>query len=338
MTVIQLNRTFLKKPLYSIGILVAVILIMEGLSWSSIYQTKLAAMNRHGGLWPYMSLFLRSAVVPEISTVYVLMKLLNWHHTRFKIYCVNLELSAIGRYELRFLPTVLLSFFIFNPVTETIRFLFEQFPSYSLFDYWHGYIRGTFTWDIYLRYLIPILLIGYISVNISLASDYFHQRHQAQEETEAKAAETIQQMLALSSTFVPKPTVSSTFLAHLKGKNTHGELDFPVSDVYYFTVEDRFYYAEMTKGRYLVGKTLNDLETELDPGQFTRIKRDYIVNRQAVLTYAYWENGKYIVRLNTPDNHEIVVPRARMQEFKEWLQGGNSDAPTTPTGPFALMT
>ena len=71
----------------------------------------------------------------------------------------------------------------------------------------------------------------------------------------------------------------------------------------------------------MVSKTLNELETELDPTQFFRIKRDYIVNRQAVLHYSYWENGKYIVSLNTPDQHEIIVPRVRMHEFREWLQG-----------------
>lgn len=72
---------------------------------------------------------------------------------------------------------------------------------------------------------------------------------------------------------------------------------------------------------------MNDLEAELDPTQFFRIKRDYIVNRQAVLNYAYWENGKYIVRLNTSDQYNIVVPRARMHEFREWLQGRYVDTP-----------
>ncbi|WP_245565164.1 LytTR family DNA-binding domain-containing protein [Spirosoma spitsbergense] len=179
----------------------------------------------------------------------------------------------------------------------------------------------TFTWHFYFVYLFPVLLIGYVALNISFFQDYLKQRREAQEKAEAEAAEASQKVLALSETFSPKPTVSSPHLAYLKGKSATGELDFPVNEVYYFTVEDRFYYAESLKERYMVSKTLNELETELDPTQFFRIKRDYIVNRQAVLHYSYWENGKYIVNLNTPDQHEIIVPRVRMHEFREWLQG-----------------
>jgi DNA-binding LytR/AlgR family response regulator len=200
--------------------------------------------------------------------------------------------------------------------------LLEQFPNYSFSNYWHTYIAGTFTWTIYFRYLMPVLIIGYTATNISFISDYFKQRQAEQEAAEAQAAEASQAALALSDAFTsrPTPTTSSPYLPHLKGKNGFGELDFPVSDVYFFTIEERSYYAELAKGRYAVARTLNELENELDPTLFFRVKRDYIVNRHAVLNYAYWENGKYIVRLNTPDRHEIVVPRARMQIFREWLQ------------------
>ncbi len=187
---------------------------------------------------------------------------------------------------------------------------------------------NTFTWHFYFLYLFPVLFIGYVALNISLFQDYLKQRREAQEKAEAEAAEASQKVLALSATFSPQPVVaSSTYLSYLKGKSALGEIDFPVNEAYYFTVEDRFYYAESLKGRYLVGKTLNELETELDPTQFFRIKRDYIVNRQAVLHYSYWENGKYIVSLNTPDQHEIIVPRVRMHEFRDWLQGRDAGKP-----------
>ncbi|UFH56229.1 LytTR family DNA-binding domain-containing protein [Spirosoma sp. KNUC1025] len=203
----------------------------------------------------------------------------------------------------------------------------EQFPAYTFAVYWKYYLSGTFSKAMYFRYLMPVFILGYLIINISLVSDYLRQRQEAQDIAEAEAAQTMQKALALSATFTPKPTTPSPYLGYLKGKNASGELDFPVNDVYYFTIEDRFYYAESIKGRHLVSKTLNELETELDPTQFFRIKRDYIVNRQAVLNYAYWENGKYIVRLNTPDQYNIVVPRARMHEFREWLQGRYDDAP-----------
>jgi len=326
MKAIPLTRTFLKKPQYAIGILLALVLLLEVLSWTSAYTAKLAKLANYGGLFPYLVALFKTMILPEVCTAYVLVSLLNQHHIYFKIDSVSTSLRSISRYELGLLPTLLLSFFVFNPITETVRFLLENFPDYSFTHYLKTYLIGTFTISIYFRYLIPVLLIGYFTVNISLISDYFKQRQEAQQEAENQAALAVESAKAALAAQSPS-TINQTspYLTHLKGKNQYGELDFPVEDVYFFTIEERYYYAQLEKGQYLVSKTLNELENDLEPNRFFRIKRDYIVNRQAVLNYAYWENGKYIVRLNTPDRHEIVVPRARMQEFREWLQGNSSN-------------
>ncbi|GAB3502983.1 hypothetical protein GCM10027341_31480 [Spirosoma knui] len=307
----------------SVVILLCLLLFIELISWSVAYRIKLEKLTEAGGFFKYVGLIVRVMVIPELVTTFITVFLINRIHSWFKINTVENSLRAISIYELQFFPFFAVSFIVFNPVTQTIRYLSEQYPSYSLSGYLNGYIIDTYTWYTYFKYLFPIVIIGYVALNVSLLYDYLQQRREAQEAAEAQAAEASQKALALSATFTPRPTPTtpSPHLAHLKGKNTYGELDFPVNDVYYFTIEERFYYAILDKGRYLVTKTLNELEAELDPSLFYRIKRDYIVNRQAVLNYAYWENGKYIVRLNTPDRYEIVVPRARMQVFREWLQG-----------------
>ncbi|WP_245859575.1 LytTR family DNA-binding domain-containing protein [Spirosoma aerolatum] len=200
----------------------------------------------------------------------------------------------------------------------------EAGPIYSWQAYWEGYIIYTYSWKIYFQYLVPLLLIGYIAINISLLKDYLYQQKQI---AKLKATEAFQRGQASwpLATFKSYSTASSPYLTSLKGRNAQGELDFPVKDVYFFTIEERLYYAELAKGRYLISKTLNELEAELDPGQFFRIKRDYIVNRQAIQSYAHWENGKYIVGLNTPTSQDIVIPRMRMQELREWLQKENKE-------------
>lgn len=335
---IHLTRTFLKKPLHGIGLLLCLILLIESLGWTIAYHSKLAMLARAGGTWPYLSLLFRSLILPEFCTIVILTTLLNQQHVYFKLNSVGLSLQNIVRYELSFLPTVLLAFFVFNPFTQTVRFFLEA-SDYTFVNYWNTFLGGTFTLDIYFRYLIPIILIGYTAINISFVSDYFKQRQEAQDAAENKAAMALQAaQAAIEAQMEAINGPVSTYLSHLKGKNALGELDFPVEEAYFFTIEERFYYAQLAKGQYLVVKTLNELETELDPNLFFRIKRDYIVNRQAVLNYAYWENGKYIVRLNTPDRHEIVVPRARMQEFREWLQGSQRPYADTSTDSFMVAS
>ena len=288
-------------------------------------------VDSKGGTIQYIGMLVRSLFIPELFTLVITITLINLFHNFRRLNSVENNWHSISRYELQFLPILAIAFLVFNPVTQTVRYVLDGFPIYTWTNYWQNYILYTFTWSTYFRYLFPVLLLGYIALNISLLKDYLAQRREAQEAAETEAAEASQKVLALSETFSPQPTTTtpSPYLSYLKGKNAQGELDFPVNEVYYFTVEDRFYYAESLKGRYLVGKTLNELETELDPTQYFRIKRDYIVNRQAVLHYSYWENGKYIVTLNTPDQHKIIVPRVRMHEFREWLQGRDAGKPET---------
>lgn len=331
---IRLTRSFLRKPMNSMFILLGIYLLLESVSWSIGFQVKIVHMNERGGLLSYVAHLVRTMLLPELCTLFVVIFLINAWHKWLNLTVINNDWRSIGRYELRFVPILAFSFWIFDPITQTVRFITEEFPNYYFSVYEHDYILGTYTWAMYFVYLLPVLLLGYIALNISLLSDYLIQRREAQELAEAEAARASQKALELHAIFTPKPVTPSAFLSYLKGKNASGELDFPVNDVYYFTIEDRFYYAELVKGRYLVSKTLNELETELDPTQFFRIKRDYIVNRQAVLNYAYWENGKYIVRLNTPDQYNIVVPRARMHEFREWLQGRYVDTPETASPTF----
>ncbi|GAB4028383.1 hypothetical protein GCM10028773_62370 [Spirosoma koreense] len=319
----------------SVFILLSIYLLLEAVSWTLAFQTKLTYLHDQGGLLNYIGKVVRTMLIPELFTLVIIIFLINCWHNWLKLKAVKNDWRSIGRYELKFLPILALSFWLFDPVTQSVRFLLsEKYSDYSFAKYQHTYIGDTYSWKMYFIYLLPVLLIGYIALNVSLLTDYMKQRREAQELAEAEAARASQEALALYATFTPKPTTPSPYLSYLKGKNNLGELDFPVNDAYYFTIEDRFYYAELVKGRYLVAKTLNELEAELDPTQFFRIKRDYIVNRQAVLNYAYWENGKYIVRLNTPDQYNIIVPRARMHEFREWLQGRYVDNPEHANTPL----
>ncbi|MBC7568781.1 MAG: LytTR family transcriptional regulator DNA-binding domain-containing protein [Spirosoma sp.] len=319
---IRLTRSFLRNPLSSVMILLGLVLLMEALSWSIGYSIKSAKMDQAGGALPYIGLLISRLFIPELVTLFIVVFLLNSFHELAKIRYIPNTFKGIATYELSLCPVLLIAFVFFNPFTQTVRFLTEHFPIYSFQDYWQDYIIKTYTWSIYFTYLFPVLLIGYLAINISLIIDSSKQRRSTHEATQAQITEAEQKIAALSATFIPRPipVTPTPYLTHLKGKGLTGEMTFTVNEAYFYTVEDRIYYAELTKGRFQISKTINELEKELDPDVFFRIKRDYIINRQAVQSFSYWENGKYIVRLNTPDVYEIVVPRNRMNEFKDWLQ------------------
>lgn len=202
---------------------------------------------------------------------------------------------------------MLLAFFLFNPVTQTVRYLLVQFPQYDLEVYLEKYIQGTYSLRLYCFYLIPVLIMGYGAVNGSLLVDILEQRRQRKKN--AEAAKPLQSL---------EPQ-SGSYLTHLKVKNAFGETIIAVQDCYWFETEDRYYYAVHPTGRLAIAKTMNELENELNPELFFRTKRNCIINLSFVASYAYWENGKYSIRMQTPNNDETDMPRARLQEFKNRL-------------------
>ncbi|QIP14511.1 hypothetical protein G8759_18775 [Spirosoma aureum] len=169
---VQLTRSFLKNPLSSLIILLVIVVFIELLSWNIAYEAKLKLINRAGGLWVYITALVRSLIIPEISTALIIAALLNLFHRLFKITQVKLNWTSLVRYELSFLPILLLAYPIFSPVTQTIRFLLEAYPDYTFTNYWINYLQISLWLSIYVRYLLPVCIIGYLLLNISLLFDF----------------------------------------------------------------------------------------------------------------------------------------------------------------------
>jgi two-component system response regulator LytT len=66
--------------------------------------------------------------------------------------------------------------------------------------------------------------------------------------------------------------------------------------------------------------TLDEMEKLLDPEQFCRANRQFIVNRKAVRNAERYFARKLIVRLNVPIPETIIVSKARATHFLKWLQ------------------
>lgn len=70
---------------------------------------------------------------------------------------------------------------------------------------------------------------------------------------------------------------------------------------------------------YFPDKTLEELESELDPREFCRINRQFLAHRNAISNITQYFNGKLIVKLQPPVKERVLVSKARARDFKEWL-------------------
>lgn len=77
----------------------------------------------------------------------------------------------------------------------------------------------------------------------------------------------------------------------------------------------RVYFAE---NRPLIPRSLQALESRLDPQQFYRVSRQHIINLRSVRKIEPWFDGGLLLRLGENDP-EIKVARRRAQELRERL-------------------
>ncbi|MGK4567590.1 LytR/AlgR family response regulator transcription factor [Flavobacterium sp. 3HN19-14] len=70
---------------------------------------------------------------------------------------------------------------------------------------------------------------------------------------------------------------------------------------------------------YLLDVTLEQLETEIDPADFFRVSRKFIIPMKAIKEIVMYSNSRLKVILPTYKNDEIIVSRERVNEFKDWL-------------------
>jgi DNA-binding LytR/AlgR family response regulator len=94
-----------------------------------------------------------------------------------------------------------------------------------------------------------------------------------------------------------------------------------LSDIVLFYTEHLVVYVYDSKGnKYLVDKSLNALESELDSKLFFRANRQYILNLDYIQGYKIYERVKLLVSLNvrTPDKI-ILVGQEKAKAFRQWL-------------------
>ena len=91
-------------------------------------------------------------------------------------------------------------------------------------------------------------------------------------------------------------------------------------EVAYFNSENKITFLTTHTGkRYVVDQTLEELEQELDPTDFFRISRQFIVSVKSIAKIHQSFNGKLKVDLNPATECEILTSREKAVGLKNWL-------------------
>lgn len=93
-----------------------------------------------------------------------------------------------------------------------------------------------------------------------------------------------------------------------------------VEDIECIYSENKGTYLHTKENRsYLIDSTLEVLEQELNPKDFYRISRKYIVPLSSIKEIQVHSNSRLKIILPTYNEDEVIVARERVSDFKEWI-------------------
>lgn len=88
-----------------------------------------------------------------------------------------------------------------------------------------------------------------------------------------------------------------------------------------FFSENKGTYAATSDGRnHLLDTTLEQLENELPPQKFFRVNRKFYINIDAIKDIVSYTNSRLKLHLKRFNEHEIIVSREKVKDFKLWLE------------------
>ncbi|MBN8641406.1 MAG: response regulator transcription factor [Flavobacteriales bacterium] len=94
----------------------------------------------------------------------------------------------------------------------------------------------------------------------------------------------------------------------------------PIEEVECFYSENKGTYLHTFDNRdYLLDGTLEQLEAELDPNDFYRISRKFIIPMKGIKEIQMYSNSRLKVILPTYKDDEVIVAREKVTDFKNWL-------------------
>ncbi|MCG8582355.1 MAG: LytTR family DNA-binding domain-containing protein [Bacteroidales bacterium] len=94
------------------------------------------------------------------------------------------------------------------------------------------------------------------------------------------------------------------------------------NDISFFYSEDKSTFIRTENGNsYALDLSLDQYEIQLNPTDFYRISRKYIIKLSAISDIISYSNSRLKLKLSGMDNSdEMIVSRERVKSFKSWLE------------------
>jgi DNA-binding LytR/AlgR family response regulator len=111
-------------------------------------------------------------------------------------------------------------------------------------------------------------------------------------------------------------TYKTSFLVSYRDKL----LPITTKDISYFHIEDEVTFVHTRDGRrFFVNHSLDELERTLDPKQFFRANRQFIVNFEDIVSVEPYFSRKMLLKTRTATKEPVVISKVKSPELVRWM-------------------
>lgn len=124
------------------------------------------------------------------------------------------------------------------------------------------------------------------------------------------------QYLSRLTQLAPAPSYREKILIPIKDKL----LPIDLREVSYFYTTEKSTHVHLRNGEsYPYSKTLEQISALLNPTNFYRANKQYIIARDSVKNITVWFDNRLLISLDIDLPERIYVSKNRASEFKEWI-------------------
>lgn len=128
----------------------------------------------------------------------------------------------------------------------------------------------------------------------------------------------VQQLNEFFSDFKNSKKYKERFTVHL-GRNL---VLVQNSDVACFTKEEVIYLVHRDGKKYITDfRSLDEVEELLDPKEFNRANRQFIISLPYIESLRSDETGKIVVKMKVSAYSEVIVSKEKASSFRKWVEG-----------------
>jgi len=97
-------------------------------------------------------------------------------------------------------------------------------------------------------------------------------------------------------------------------------IPIPTSQIaYFYTENENVVLRTLEDEEWPVESSLDTIMSKLDPSEFFRANRQFIISHQAVKEVVVWFGNRLSINLKVPTSERIIISKARVSLLKKWL-------------------